>query len=186
MFIRLVMMAAVITACNAAPPLHAEFELVGKASTSTLGESLNENDAVILMFLSPECPLCKNYASTLREIASAARKHNITIVAAVSGTFYDEPSIVRYLEHFCLDMPVLKDPEFKLSKYYKATTTPEACLINKDGELMYRGAIDNWAISLGQKRQVITDHYLIDAIAAFAEGRPINPKTTKPVGCFIQ
>ena len=83
-------------------------------------------------------------------------------------------------------MEMLFDPDFKLAHYYGATTTPEAVFIDKNGKLLYKGAIDNWAISLGKKRLEATAHYLRDAVENHLSGNVIDPKETKPVGCFIE
>jgi thiol-disulfide isomerase/thioredoxin len=185
MLLRLISIGFILSACTAAPPLTVDFALSG-GDSATFAESLAGYNATVLVFLSPECPLCKNYAPTLREIAALAHEQNIGMIGAVSGNFHSDTAITRYLQQYELAIPVLLDPNFLLSKYYNATITPEVCLIDPEGELLYRGAIDNWAISLGQKRQVITEHYLRDAITAFAERRTIDPKTTKAVGCFIE
>lgn len=63
-----------------------------------------------------------------------------------------------------------------LAKYLKATTTPEVFVLNNKGEVVYSGAIDNWAIDLGEKRQVITEFYLKDALNALLQNKKIAVK----------
>ena len=52
------------------------------------------------------------------------------------------------------------------------------------GTITYSGLIDNWATSLGQKRLVITEKYLEQAIKDQLNGKQTFKKTI-PVGCLI-
>ncbi|WP_449436223.1 hypothetical protein [Pedobacter steynii] len=52
------------------------------------------------------------------------------------------------------------------------------------GAITYSGLIDNWASSLGQKRLVITEKYLEQAIKDLSDGKQTFKKTI-PVGCLI-
>ncbi len=183
---RLLLILAVVAACSVQPMPDEQFKLINSTEGTTLSESLSGQDGLILVFISPECPLCKNYAPTLREIIGEAEQYNVSLAGVVSGNYYSDAEVNNYLEEYKLQMPVFKDPEFVLSKYYGAKITPEVCLLDATGSLQYRGAIDNWAISLGQKRTIISAHYLRDALSAFAERRTIDPRTTKAVGCFIE
>lgn len=83
-------------------------------------------------------------------------------------------------------MPILLDPKIKLADQLNATITPEAVVLTDRGNVIYTGAIDNWAISLGQKRLQATAHYLSDAIKNYLSGEEIAPTKTKAVGCFIE
>lgn len=171
--------------CKQKPPLDLPYQ-DATGSTHYLSQYLDENDALVLLFLSPECPLCQNYAVAMRELREAYSDKNIHFSGVISGEFYSKEEVAEYQDQYLLEMEMLFDPEFKLAHYYGATTTPEAVLINKEGKLMYKGAIDNWAISLGKKRLEATAHYLRDAMDNYLLGNKIDPKETKPVGCFIE
>ena len=104
----------------------------------------------------------------------------------MSGEFYSRESILKYKLKYGIDMPILFDPKIRLADYLDATTTPEAVVINDKEKVVYMGAIDNWAISLGQKRLEATAHYLRDALANSLNDVKVNPSKTKAVGCFIE
>lgn len=59
-------------------------------------------------------------------------------------------------------------------------------IFNTHGKLVYQGAIDNWAVDLGQKRQVITAFYVRDVLQAMIDDAPIPYTKTTAVGCFIE
>lgn len=86
-------------------------------------------------------------------------------------------------------MPVnrfLYDTEYQLRDYCKATTTPETYLMDANGKIYYSGAIDNWAITLGKQRQVISGHYLVNAINSTLKGEDVELSKTRAVGCIIE
>lgn len=140
----------------------------------------------VLLFTAPECPLCLNYAPALADFADSIKTTGVKAVSVVSGTYYSHRESQEFLTTHNIDMPLLMDTSYVLSRHYGAGITPEAVLIDSLGEAVYRGAIDNWAISLGRKRLMPTEHYLRDAVSNYLAGREIDPKTTDAVGCFIE
>jgi hypothetical protein len=73
-----------------------------------------------------------------------------------------------------------------ISRSAKATVTPEAVVCDADGNVLYRGAIDDWAYAEGKKRPAPLNHYLSDALSAITSGKTPSPASTKPIGCFIE
>jgi len=139
-----------------------------------------------LLFISPECPLCQNYSVTYSEIIQEFDTKNIGFYGVLSGNYFSRNQMSNFLKKYNLDLPIIVDPEFRLATYFEATVTPEVVLVNNLGDALYKGAIDNWAISLGQKRIKTTEFYLTNALNASIAGTAINPSYTKPVGCYIE
>jgi hypothetical protein len=65
---------------------------------------------------------------------------------------------------------------------FGARTTPHVFLFDKDMKLAYKGAIDD---NVGSASEV-KEHYVQKAIANLAEGKAIDPATTRNVGCSIK
>ena len=144
---------------------------------------LNLDKPAVLIFLSPDCPLSKNYAPVLTQLA---KKHpGINFFGIFPGKSYSSEEISGYGKDYGLSFPLFSDPLKQLTGYLKAKVTPEVMLINPKGVILYTGLIDNWAVSLGKKRQVITNHYLEEAISSYESGRQITVSHTEPVGCLI-
>lgn len=171
--------------CSDRPPIHESFNTAG-GETVELDQYLKSHQGLVVFYLSPECPLCQNYSVAIGKLEDEFRKKSIEFIGVVSGDFYPKEQVADYRETYNMDMDILMDPEFILSEYYSAQLTPEAHLLDRHGKLMYRGAIDNWAISLGKKRLRATAHYLQDALESFIAGERIDPKVTEPVGCYIE
>jgi len=89
---------------------------------------------------------------------------------------YQVPEMIRFAD----------DKKHIMMKKYGATITPEAIVIDKNQQVIYQGAIDNWFFELGRYRLEITEHYLVDAIEASLQGREPSVKKTEAIGCFIQ
>jgi len=66
-----------------------------------------------------------------------------------------------------------------------ATITPEAAVYDGRGRLTYRGRIDDRYSAVGIERATATRHDLQDAIAATIAGKPVTPRFTQAVGCYV-
>lgn len=139
---------------------------------------------LVIVFLSPECPLCQNYTAVLDKLAGVY-KGKIALYGIIPGKSYSTVQAEKFRTDYHIGFDLLFDRHFQLSRLLKATTTPEAFLINRKNEVLYTGLIDNWAASLGVQRTVVTKHYLSDAIDASLHHLPANPHSTRPVGCLI-
>lgn len=150
--------------------------------TSDKTEHINVNKVIALILISPECPLCKNYMPILKELQKKYKE--VAFYGIVPGSSYSAKEMANFKGVFDINFPILIDNHKQLTSYVNATTTPEVILINSLGVIQYRGLIDNWPVSLGQKRKVVTEKYLDKAIDDLLNRRSVY-KETKPVGCLI-
>jgi hypothetical protein len=147
---------------------------------------LAEDSTTLVLILSPECPLCLDYATAFRELTAECAAQGIRVRGVFPGTFFPDKQIRMYLRRFQLEFPAWLDPDYALIHALEATTTPEAILLDAQGQTVYQGGIDNWAYALTRKRLEPTEYYLRDAIAAHLEGRSPDPAYTEPVGCLVE
>lgn len=147
---------------------------------------LSGKSGLVMVFISPECPLCQNYTRTMNLGHNEQKPNGINFLGVVSGTYITREEIAAFAKEYKTDFPIILDPEFVLSKSLNATITPEVIFFDSLSNVKYQGAIDNWAISLGQKRLNITAHYLNNALKNYLSGNEIAVPLTKPVGCYIE
>ena len=140
----------------------------------------------VLLFLSPECPLCENYSKTISELRSGFSEAPIRWLGIFPGSAYSKEQIYHYLSRYHPQVEVVLDPNQELTQKVKATVTPEVVLLSEKREIQYRGKIDNWIESLGVKRQKVTEHYLLDALEAVLKNEKPLIVSTEAVGCFIE
>ena len=149
------------------------------------GELL-DHAAAVLFFLSPECPLCIDYAETFRRFNREWENKDVGFYGIFPTEHFTKDEIKRYRKRFDLEFPLLLDPENRLTEALEASTTPEVILIDNKGGILYRGSIDNWAYSVGRKKIEPDKHYLLDALQSWERKEAIALTATEPVGCLIE
>jgi len=150
--------------------------------------SANEIDSLnVYVFLSETCPICQSSSIELRRIYEQYSGEPIKFIAVFPNASSSAETISRFVKKYKLPWLVLKDDDRELTRKLCADTTPEVIVINQhSGETIYRGLIDNSYVTIGKRRQVVTAHYLSDAIKSYLSNEPILISSTIPVGCFIQ
>lgn len=139
----------------------------------------------LFVFLSPECPLCKNYTKVLNKISKDFPADSFAIIGIISGKAYSVEEINAFKKEFSVVFDLFIDPKKKLTKYLEATITPEVVLINEKGNLIYRGAIDDWVTDLGKNKIRAEKEFVRLAVTEYINHQPISIKKTKPRGCYI-
>jgi peroxiredoxin len=134
-----------------------------------------------LVFLSPDCPLSQNYTLVLNSI----QNRDVEIVGVFTGDNHKRSDINNFRKKYRIQFPLVRDPQQKLAEFSNATITPQVFLYDSNNVLVYKGAIDDWVISLGKKKQQAEQHYLQNAITGYLQHKKIEPSETKAVGCYI-
>lgn len=141
-------------------------------------------DVSVLVFFWQDCPVSNGYVPELNRIAASHTNCAFYIVQVDSEL---TPAAARqHATQYHLSMPVLLDPKHQLVKLAHATVTPEAVVFGKNGNVLYRGRIDDNYAAFGKKRAVARQHDLVDALDAIATGQRVKLKETKAIGCLIQ
>lgn len=79
----------------------------------------------------------------------------------------------------------LLDTDGKVGKAYDARTTPEMFVINPDGVLVYKGAIDDKATTSSDDIPAATN-YVTAALAEAKGGNPVTNPETRSYGCSVK
>ena len=143
-----------------------------------------QKQLTLVVFLSPECPLCKNYAPILNKLKEDFNQQ-VNFIGVVPGTAYAKNEILAYSDRYKISFDLLVDKQKKLSQYLEASVTPEVLLIEQNGNLVYRGAIDDWVVNLGKKKLKAEHEYLRTAIQQYLYHQPVLVQRTTPKGCYI-
>ena len=146
--------------------------------------SFNDSEELrVIIFLSSTCPLSQKYTLTLNEL-----KKEFNGKAKFYGVFAEAEPVAGEYEGFRkkydVQFALLVDPQKQLVKSLAATVTPEAVVLNK-GNLVYHGAIDDWAIELGKIKKKAAINFVRNAIQCVMTNTTPFPSYTKPIGCFI-
>ncbi len=152
----------------------------------TLKTAAREN-GLLVMFSCNTCPyVVKNQPITQKTIAyAAAHKVGMIIInsnEAKRGGDDSYEAMQQYAKDQHYTVPYVVDDNSVLADAFGANHTPEIFLFNKQGKLVYKGAMnDNPSDPGGYKKM-----YIEDAINAMVDGKLPDPSTTKSIGCSIK
>jgi hypothetical protein len=80
---------------------------------------------------------------------------------------------------------VLLDPSGKVGRLYRARVTPHIFIVDKDGRLAYKGAIDSIP-SWDEDDIPMATNYVGQALDQLKAGQPVKPTITRPYGCSVK
>jgi peroxiredoxin/mono/diheme cytochrome c family protein len=143
-----------------------------------------DKKAVVVVFLGTECPLAKLYGRRLAEIAAVYEPRGVQFVGIDSNVQDTLQKIGQYVRVHKIEFPVLKDPAHEVADRFGATRTPEAFVLNGEGQILYRGRIDD-EYGIGFRRQNEVNHNLTNALDEILAGNAVTTSRTEPIGCLI-
>ncbi|MCB2379698.1 redoxin domain-containing protein [Hymenobacter sp. BT635] len=142
--------------------------------------------ATVYVFLSDTCPICQTATLTLRQLHAAYAPQGVQFVGVFPDQELRPADLILFGKQYKLPFPLRLDEHQILTRRFQARITPEVVVTAADGRtVLYQGRIDDSYVRLGQRRMVIKNHELQDALAAIVAGRPVAPARTEAVGCFI-
>jgi hypothetical protein len=163
------------------PRTRTALDLAGKP-VDLLGQITNK--AVVLIFVSRDCPISNRYAPEIRRLQSKFAPKGIKFWLIYPNADESANAIRQHTNDYQLSCAVLRDPQHALVKQANATITPEAVVFSPGGKAVYRGRIDNRYVVLGKERLEATQHDLDDVLQALVDGKPI-PASQPAIGCYI-
>lgn len=198
---KFLMMAALATIISFSNNAKAEIVIGEPApdftATDTMGIEHSLSDFkgknVVLEWSNHDCPfVIKHYESgNMQKIQEAATADDVvwlTIVSSAEGkqgaTSADEANKIMKDVGANSTARIL-DPSGKIGKLYDAKTTPHMFVINKEGNVVYAGAIDSDS-SFKQSSIDGATNYVTDALASLKAGEEIKVTSTKPYGCSVK
>jgi peroxiredoxin len=157
-------------------------DLSGKTHT------LDQNDARwvrAFVFLSTECPVSNGYVPTLNELRTKFADR-VEFFGVVSDPSVTRTQAAKHFAEYKATFPLLFDASGLLATALKPSHVPQAFVLNRDGRLVYRGAIDNAWEAIGRRRPKAEKHYFADALTAAVDGKAVAVAETTPVGCLFE
>ena len=152
----------------------------------SFNEALKKN-GLLVMFSCNTCPVVKKYQSRTLEVCKYATDNDIGVVLLNSneatrneGDSYDD--MKEYAKNQGYNFNYVVDNNSIMADAFGANRTPEIFLFNKEGKLVYHGAIDD---NSNGPDQVTRKHAIIAIDESLAE-KEISMKETRSVGCVIK
>ncbi|MBS1592686.1 MAG: redoxin family protein [Bacteroidetes bacterium] len=142
----------------------------------------------VYIFLAETCPICRSTTIEMKNLYSGYHDKGIAFTGVFpSAKMSTEQTRAEFTKKYSIPYPLQGDAGQRLTKKYNATITPEIVVVRvKDDKVLYRGKVDNSYEAIGRRREVVTEHYLHDALESILHGKKIGTTKTEPVGCFIE
>lgn len=142
--------------------------------------------ANVLLFVTTDCPVSNSYAPEIQRICGAFTSKGVACALVYEDAGVTATAVGKHLADYRYQgIPAAIDRDGSLAARVGATITPEAVVVDRRGEVRYRGRIDNFYAALGRPRQAVTVRDLRDALTAVAGGTPVAHPETEPIGCYI-
>jgi len=143
---------------------------------------------VVLEWFNFECPFSKYHYATKSTMTDLAKKYadKGVVWLAINSTNHTKPEPnIAFAKQHNIPYPILDDRDGKVGHAYGAKTTPHMIVIDRRGNIVYDGAIDNAPLGkvTGGGKYV---NYVDQVLAALTAGKRMEPKTTKPYGCSVK
>jgi peroxiredoxin len=176
---------ALAFALAGAPNRIPQFSLTDTAGHTHTPQEWSGKRAVVLFFLTTDCPLCNSYVPELNRIAQTYSRRGVMFYGIQGDATIADDDVRRHAKDYAYTFPYLFDPTESLASFTGARSTPEAALLSPGGELLYLGRIDNRLEDFGKQRLQVTEFDLRDALDAVLNGKPVPRARTKALGCAI-
>jgi len=156
---------------------------------------------VVLEWLNFQCPYVdQHYGSGhMQELQSTYTDKEVVWLSIVSSAegkqgYHPPEEMKAQKNERGADMSaILMDTSGTVGKTYGARTTPHMYVIGPEGELLYKGGIDDWATA-DTGTTLPTDTYITEEATNYVErtfaqtlnGKKVNPKRAQPYGCSVK
>ncbi|MFP4227457.1 MAG: redoxin domain-containing protein [Salinivenus sp.] len=160
-----------------------------------------EGQYVVLEWLNFGCPyVAQHYGSGhMQELQKTYAEQDVVWLSIVSsaegkqGYYPPEEMVEQKNEHDGQMTAILMDTSGEVGKTYGARTTPHMYVVNPDGELIYKGGIDDWATA-DTDDPVPSEEYITETATNYVEtslgqamnGEEVDPTTAQPYGCSVK
>lgn len=170
------------------PPAAAlrEVSLVNLAGEKVPALRSPDTKATVLLFLNVDCPISNRYAPEVRRLHALFAAQHIAFLLVYPGPDTSAEEVREHFRKFDLPGEALRDPQLSLARATQVRATPEAVMVLPDGQVAYRGRIDDRFVDLAKQRPSPTRHDLEEALKEILADKPVSHPNTKAVGCRIQ
>ncbi len=140
----------------------------------------------LLFFVSSDCPISNSYAPEIQRLCRAYESSGVSCSLLYEDAGITVSAVRKHIAEYRYGgIPAAIDQKRLMSKAAGVSVTPEAVAVDAQGQIRYRGRIDNFYAAFGKSRQQVTEHDLSDAVDAVLAGKPVINPETKALGCYI-
>lgn len=147
---------------------------------------------VVLESLNFGCPYVRNHYKTgaMQELQKWAKEKGVvwlqvnSVDPSHSNYVSPKEAMEQKKQYEVKSTAWLRDPKGVVGRTYGMKTTPHMFVIDKEGTLVYDGAIDDRPSTRGNPRTA--HNYVKATLKSLLNGEPIEVQRTKPYGCNVK
>jgi peroxiredoxin len=176
---------ALVAADRSTPSLGqiGEFSLNDVAGGQHSRDEWSGKQAVVLFFLGAECPVSNGYSPEMRRICEAYAPRGVACYGVHVDATLSADEAAQHAKEYGLPFAILLDPRQSVAGMAGVRVTPDAIVARPDGQIVYRGRIDDRYSIHGKRRDDPTTHELVDALEAVLTGMEPAVRESKAFGC---
>ena len=141
----------------------------------------SEKRAVVLVFVSTECPVANEYLPIAQELAKKFADRSVQFLTIYSSPSDTVEKIAAHQKQFNLTLPALDDQEQQVLKSVGAERTAEAFVLDSRSVIRYHGRIDD-RFGYDYHRDTANRNDLEIALDELLDHKPISVPSTDAQG----
>jgi len=165
-----------------------DFELKDVRTGKTVRKADFAGRPLLVVFMCNHCPYVKHVEKKLVELANQLQDEGIGVVAISANDPVAYPDdapdqLAAQAERLGMRFPYLFDETQEVAKAYRAATTPDLFLFDREHRLFYRGRFD---AARPKQPTPVTGEDLLGAVRRLVKGEAPPDPQYPSVGCSIK
>lgn len=140
--------------------------------------------ALVVVFLDFRCPISNRMIPVLNDLTARFTGRDVAFAGVVS-TEVTREELLKYKKEYRIEFDLFPDSDLTLANHFRATTTPQAFVIDKQRVIRYIGAINDQYADRTTRLASPAKKYLEECLDQLLAGQPVVPANTRAVGCPI-
>ena len=159
------------------------FAIMSLRATSEEGR---QDSVTVYVFLHESCVISQYYTLPLRELHSRYANDKIQFLGLFPNFSSKPDKIMAFKEKYEVPFTLKADYYHTKKEALGARVTPEVVVYDEcNGEILYKGRIDDSYARVGKRKRVTSTSELKDVLEAISHNRPVPVPSTEAVGCLI-
>ncbi|MBL0158584.1 MAG: redoxin domain-containing protein [Bryobacterales bacterium] len=134
-----------------------------------------------VFFISTICPIGNDYNDRFSALYREYQARGVQLLFVNSNINEPAGMVAKHAKDVQFPFPVHKDEGAVVADVLAAESTPLVVILGRDGQVAYRGAVDD-----ARNAARVTRHYTREALEAVLAGRAAPVAKTKSFGCVIK
>jgi hypothetical protein len=129
--------------------------------------------------------LSRYYSKEIESLSKTYSGNGVQFFGVFPNPFSTDSVILDFAKEENLTFQLLRDAHGFFSKTIPFTVTPEAVVLNGEGEILFQGRIDDFYVAVGKHKSRKARAFLSEALESILAGKQLSEPYIKPVGCVI-